>query len=535
MKVKKVGIILIITFLMSSIAVNATSVDFKIVSMGGSTKSNPSAEWTIMVYLDGDNDLEKYAIDDFLEMASVGSTSDVNIVVQLDRVHYSDPFYDDTRYGDWDTTKRFHITQGMVPTPENAIQDIGEANMGDSQTVIDFANWAKGNYPANKYCFIFWDHGTGWKNGNNGPRKYVCIDVTSGDVLHLYEIRNALNVVTNSGANKIDLVGFDACLMGMIEVGYEIYQYAEYMTASEETEPVDGWNYQDTLSSLVTIPIMSAEELGAKFVSYYGGYDITLSTVNLGNYITFVYTVSELAVSLKFPQYKDEIKYVIQNVETYRDTDFVDLYHFAELITYEIDDQNIINKAQNVMYGINGVVTSEKHDNHNPNSHGISVYVPWYSYDPNYEYLLFAQHTQWDEFLHWYHGGNPGSPSPPVINGPTEGATGTEYIYTFTSTDPNGESIQYYVEWGDSSAGEYSELLPSGQPWEKAHTWDTNGFYTISAKAIDVNGAESEWSYYTVVMPRSKSMRPFERLINQFPMLKLIFQFPIFSKLLNLH
>ena len=53
----------------------------------------------------------------------------------------------------------------MKPTAENAIEDIGEANMGDPQTVVDFANWAIHNYPADNYCFIFCGHGYGWKGG----------------------------------------------------------------------------------------------------------------------------------------------------------------------------------------------------------------------------------------------------------------------------------------------------------------------------------------------------------------------------------
>jgi len=183
-----------------------------------------NAEWTIMVYLAGDNDLEYYAINDFLEMASVGSTNDVKIVVQFDRI----PGYD-SRYGDWTTTKRYLVTQGMIPDYSNALMDIGEANMADPQTLVDFVTWGKNSYPANNYCVILWDHGSGWKFPDTGVTKWICGDYSNGDVMEIYELRNALNTITNNGNYPLDLIGFDACLMQMIEIGYEIADYAGYM------------------------------------------------------------------------------------------------------------------------------------------------------------------------------------------------------------------------------------------------------------------------------------------------------------------
>jgi hypothetical protein len=115
-----------------------------------------SANWTIMVYLDGDNDLEEYAINDFLEISSSGSDENINIVVQFDRNNYYD-----TRYGDWTECNRFYITKGMTPERKNAINDWGdgkggrEVNMGEPYTLKDFINWAKTNYPAKKICFNF--------------------------------------------------------------------------------------------------------------------------------------------------------------------------------------------------------------------------------------------------------------------------------------------------------------------------------------------------------------------------------------------
>jgi len=467
------------------------------------TKSNEYAEWTIMVYLDGDNNLESSAIDDFLEMSDVGSTEEINIIVQFDRT----PGYD-YRYDNWVTTKRYYITQGMVPDDINAIQDIGEANMGDPQVLIDFATWAMSDYPAHHYCLIIWDHGNGWKTSNSTGRKHICEDDTNKDVLETYELRQALDVITSSGNNKLDLIGFDACLMGMIEIAYEIKNYALYMTGSEDTEPSTGWNYYNTLSALVySSSNVIGEELGGLFVFYYSGDQITLSTLDLNLVEDLTTALDYLISDIQLAKYRDDIQYAMYNVNYYSDS--VDLYHFIELLQQYIDDKDINYKAEHVLNKINDVVTSETHDSYNENSHGIAIYLPYYSYDQSYESLRFAQNSQWDEFLRWWFYGdtNNNPPKAPAISGVEKGTTGVEYSYMFLSTDPDGDSLYYYIEWGDSSDEEKIGPVESGETINVSHTWGIDGGYIIKAKAIDSYGVSSKWSYFEVVMPREKTAK----------------------------
>ena len=79
--------------------------------------ADPLPAWTLMVYLDADNNLESAGIDDFLEMATVGSDANINIVVQFDRINGYD-----TSYGDWTRCKRFYIEKDMTPIPGNAVE-----------------------------------------------------------------------------------------------------------------------------------------------------------------------------------------------------------------------------------------------------------------------------------------------------------------------------------------------------------------------------------------------------------------------------
>ncbi len=457
-------------------------------------EQSQTTDWTIMVYMDADNNLESYGIDDFLEMAEAGSTNDVNIIVQFDRI----PGYD-TSYDDWTTTKRYRVTENMVPNNANDLMDIGEANMGDPQTLINFVNWAKTNYPANRYCLILWDHGGGWgKDDGNEVTKDVCWDDTNGgDALTMSELRNALAAVTNNGNDPIDLLGFDACMMQMIEVGYEVRSYCDFMTGSEESEPGFGWRYDSTLTILVGTPTMSPQALGAQFVSDYinsGGY--TLSTINLGLIDDLRSDVSDLAVALQNDNFIDEIGTAIENVESYSYDIYADLYHFAQLLTQYINDNTVDNCAQSVMNELENVVTSENHASSFPNSHGLSIYVPPSYYEQSYEDLLFAEDSQWDEFLCWYHGGT-GNNNPPVKpqppSGPTSGEAGVEYTYTAVTTDPDGDIISYIFSWGDGTTSQ-TNFMQSGQQGSASHSWNEQNTYEIKVKAVDQYGAESEWS-----------------------------------------
>jgi len=506
-------------FIVTLMCVSGSIIGVNASVIKGSTLSD---EWTIMVYLDGDNNLETYAINDFLEIADVDFTgSGVNVLVQMDRrAGY------DYRYGNWEDARRGIVNYGDVPSdgtdgnPAWGVS-IGETNVGDPQTLINFANWGISNYPADKYCLILWDHGDGWKGQGCGPTKSVCNDDTNGDTLEIYELRMALGIITNNGLDKIGVLGFDACLMGMLEVGYEVRDYCEYMTASEEVELTNGWNYYSSLNALVGNPATNAEGLGNLFVTYYNSNQATLSNVDLGDYGFLASATSDLATYLQKAEFRNGIQSAINNVLTFQDYDYVDLYHFAELLQGYIQDSELDVKAQAVMDEVSIAVSSEIHGSGYENAHGISTYVPYYNYDSSYEDLLYCIDTQWDEFLYWwfYGGGPSNAPTAPIINGPKSGQTGTLYEYSFNSTDPDNDNIIYLVIWGGN--GQEEEIGPkkSGEAAFAKHSWSGEGAYVIKAQARDVNGTRSEWSYYTVTMPRTRSMTIFEKILSKFPII----------------
>jgi PKD repeat protein len=126
-------------------------------------------------------------------------------------------------------------------------------------------------------------------------------------------------------------------------------------------------------------------------------------------------------------------------------------------------------------------------------------------------------------------------PNTPSITGPVSGEAGEEYDYTFNSVDPDGNNVQFYIEWGNGN--EWTEFLGSGEDITISHSWNVKNDYIIRAKAKDINGAESDWATLEISMPKNKVINPFilflERLIEQFPILEQILQ-PIYNKLVNL-
>jgi KaiC/GvpD/RAD55 family RecA-like ATPase len=367
------------------------------------------ADWTFMVYLDADNSLESAGIDVFLKMASVNSSSQVNVVVQMDRI----PGYDD-RYGNWTDCKRFNITKGMTPTPENAILNLTEVDMGDPNTLKDFVNWTISNYPANYYCLVLWDHGTGCMG--------ICFDVTSGgNNLTLPELSQAL-----SGLPSImDVVLIDACSMGMAEVAYQIKDYANVLVSPEGI----GWApapYDTYLSNLVSDSSMSPRDFSAKVVNDYIDWcwsidvsqipNATMSAIDLTKIAGLTETIDDFAINLREKETlcHEQISQARNLTQGYagpfagQNGSYIDLYHFAQQLTRQDPlDEELRNSAYQVMAALsigNTIITHE--EKADSDSHGLAIFFPdekgkYDSFKSAYNKTAFSMDTPWDEFVEY--------------------------------------------------------------------------------------------------------------------------------------
>jgi hypothetical protein len=108
-------------------------------------------------------------------------------------------------------------------------------------------------------------------------------------------------------------------------------------------------------------------------------------------------------------------------------------------------------------------------------------------------------------FLHAFNTGNH-PPNKPTITGPTTGGAGKEYDFTFSATDPDKDMIYYFIDWGDDTTSGWLGWYNSGEEITVSHTWSETGTYNIKAKVKDYLDVESDWSTFTVNMPKNKPL-----------------------------
>lgn len=233
-------------------------------------------EWTIMVYMCGTN-LESApysgaaASRDILEMIESNYNTDkVNLILLAGG------------------TKKWHIQEmqghntSIYSIRPDGITRLWEAdtqmNMGDPNTLTQLLSYSVENFPAAAYGLVIWNHGSGSLGG-------VCADEFTNDMLSMDEIRQSISASALNG-EKLEWIGFDACLMGSMEASLLLEPYARYMIASEETEPGFGWDYS-FLSELESDK--NGADTGKRIVDrYFNWYekkemnsDLTLSCIDL--------------------------------------------------------------------------------------------------------------------------------------------------------------------------------------------------------------------------------------------------------------
>jgi hypothetical protein len=361
------------------------------------------AKWTIMVYISGDNNLEEYVTKDLeLELGALGSNADVQVVALADR----HPGYD-AAAGNWTSTKLYHVTQGMTATSANAVADWGERNFGDPQTLIDFVQWSKTNYPADHYALYFWGHGWAWRTD------YVMLDETNDDTLDLHE-----TVAAMPSLGFIDVVGYDGCNMASIEVQAAWRNNAAALVASQEYVGWDGLEYDAIIAALRANPNMTANQVAiTSNQSASVNAEKTGSAVALGtNWTTLQTAVDEWAVALQagLPTYKKQYDTAFRASRSFwQDPSAHDLYGAAEAIYAKVPNANIKAKSQAVMNAVNGVVLDEWHVNAYAGVHGITIWIPTRASELEeattsvndfayYRTLAFSTNTRWDDFLKAY-------------------------------------------------------------------------------------------------------------------------------------
>ncbi len=428
--------------------------------------------WTVMLYQDADDKiLEQDIYVDLNEAERVGSSAQVNIVAQVDR--YRGGYQGD---GNWTSAKRFYVTQDddLQRVRSQQMADLGEVNMSDTQTLVDFVRWAAETYPADKYVLILSDHGMGWPGGWSDPTvsgsedRSIPLTSALGNQMYLMEIDEALEQIrAETGIDKFELVGMDACLMGHLEVLSALAPHARYAVVSQETEPALGWAYTSFLGTLTANPGIDGGQLGQVIVDSYIAEDqrvvddqarsefvgrgatarqlanklqrdITLTAIDLQTLPELMASVDDFAYALQgvnqrtVAQARNYAQAFTSIFGSNVPASYVDLGNFAQLLKRESGNATVSQAADAIMAALGRTVIAEKHGPNKPGATGVSVYFPnsqlyrsAVAGPQSYTAIArrFAQDSLWDDFLAFHYTGRGFEPASNAVAVPQRGET----------------------------------------------------------------------------------------------------------------
>jgi hypothetical protein len=402
------------------------------------------ADWTVLIYMNGDNDLGYFAGQARRELEQVvGSLNNTNVLMLWDGM--------DTITGD---TWRYEIQ------PNGQYQDnvnrwyMGELNLGDKDTLKNFIEWGVSTYPANHYYLVIADHGQGvrglsWDfNAYQGENHIGNKNFSNSDMLTPMELNEVFQEAAYHGIN-FDILHYDTCLMGMLEHAWQVKDFADYLIFSQN-EGYSVFNFAEYVSLLegndtarIASQISDAYANSINLI----GYPYTISVIDLSQIDNLNQNVSDLAVQLNLlmATEKDQIKLArdsAQHLDSTSDwvlntTDsMIDLYDFSLKLQTHVNTAEVNNLAANIQNNISQCVISEHHasgtyntnDINLDNVHGISIYFPpqnghlFTVYAAN-QMFTETQDFVWDEMLVSYYGalGLPPNMDDPDLGEPSIG------------------------------------------------------------------------------------------------------------------
>ncbi|NVM22613.1 MAG: carboxypeptidase regulatory-like domain-containing protein, partial [Desulfobacterales bacterium] len=390
------------------------------------TASVQIASWTVITYLSsgsqGGTDLSTYVDENVNRIRGVGSSTQISLVTLADRS------------GNGNTHAYFFKPNQLVEIELNDIKSswTNEVDVGDPSTLTAFSTYMIKRFHANHYALILFDHG--------GALDGVIWDDVHDHALQIDEIGDALqSIKQNTGVSKLDIFGLDACLMGMVEMAYEIQNCAYVFIGSEKVEygcpsiclTTSSWRYNEFLSFLRNNPTTSRNALATRIVDTYVDHwssawwhdgSVTLSAIDLNQIENLANKISSLADLLKqnMHTYRSEIIISRGETEEYDFTWMVDLYHFTERVHANIPDSNIRSACVDLQNALNTAVIHERHNTRGndisvDHAHGLSIWFPdsqaqytrdldelQKQYNGYYENDLDFAAKNWDEFLYYF-------------------------------------------------------------------------------------------------------------------------------------
>lgn len=390
------------------------------VLMGSTAKADSPQQpkdWTILVYLNGNNNLDPFGTTNIEQMEKVGSTDRMNIVVQWASLANG-------------KTQRLLIQKSSNPNAVTSpvVEDMGTVDMGDYHSLTEFIRWGAAKYPARHYMVDIWDHGSGWHRLNRAMTREersrhllqpmdISWDQNTNHWITTPQLGEALREAAGAIGRKIDVVGTDACLMAMVEVGQEISDSTSYLAASQEVEPGPGWPYDAWLAHVqaagTVSPATMATILTDEYVKSYSGgengdEDVTFSTQDLSRLPALDQAVKAFGATLQKLD-ANGIKQMTDTVgktQSFTYDDYGDLQDFLSNLRSTripgIDARDI----DGVQQAASAVVIDNRDTQAYAKATGMSIWLPrsqdeFTAHASDYQQIEFDQITNWGGALQY--------------------------------------------------------------------------------------------------------------------------------------
>ncbi|QDK46634.1 hypothetical protein DOM22_16460 [Bdellovibrio sp. ZAP7] len=359
-------------------------------------------EWNMLVFLNGNNNLDSFGPMNINQMEQVGSNENLNILVQ------------------WASAKKSSVSRLLIQKDNDTnkvtspvVQNMGAVDMGDWKELVKFVEWANQNYPAKKYFVVVWDHGGGWHLASIPGMKPMDIswDDNTGNNITTEQLGQAMAESAKILGHKVDIYSSDACLMGMIEVASEMSESVQYYLGSQDVEPGAGWPYATFLTKWAQNPMMSAADLvkvhAADYLAaynggVYGNRKVTMSAYDLSHIDSYEQSLKQLSAEFAALDNASLAKVArsAKNAKLFTYWDYRDVIDFIDLAT----KNGITTPAMQSVRDAQSQFVIANSQNQDTKTWGVSIWLPsnssdYSGYIERYHGLKFNQRTNWADLV----------------------------------------------------------------------------------------------------------------------------------------
>lgn len=216
-------------------------------------------KWALIAHFAVDNNIdyefEKQSgiITQYLNTLEKIKAADSNNVIQI--IVMMDAYNGDTKFSDG----YYYLSGGAFASDKVvSLNEINSGSVDDNETFLD---WAAAIYPSERYIYSIFNHGGGFDDSTRTGTLAIGIDETDKDSLTHYELGLLCNHLKSLTGKNISIFYPFACLMGGVELAYELSDSVDYMLFSEELFPAALFSYQG-MESITTNPDITEKNLG---------------------------------------------------------------------------------------------------------------------------------------------------------------------------------------------------------------------------------------------------------------------------------